>query len=69
MSLSQQTENNVDISSMINEVNAVLHKHLTSILTPLLQEKQSIQQILLNMPMVKQLQTEHFNLQKKHFII
>jgi len=49
----------IDISNMLNDVNKVLHNHLTNILTPMLQEKQNIQKILLNMPMVKQLQDEH----------
>ena len=42
MSVSQQKENNqdgIDISSMLNDVNKVLHQHLTNILTPMLQEK------------------------------
>ena len=57
----------VDISVMLTDINKVLHQHLTNILTPMLKEKQNIQQLLLNMPMVKQLQEEHFKLQKIHF--
>ena len=33
----------IDISNMLNDVNKVLHNHLTNILTPMLQEKQNIQ--------------------------
>ena len=44
---------------MLNDVNKVLHQHLTNLLTPMLREKQSIQQVLLNMPVVKKLQDEH----------
>ncbi len=60
--VSQKTEQNsdgIDISNMLNDVNKVLHQHLTGLLTPMLREKQSIRQVLLNMPMVKQLQDEH----------
>jgi len=60
--VSQKTEQNsdgIDISNMLNDVNKVLHQHLTGLLTPMLREKQSIHQVLLNMPMVKQLQDEH----------
>ena len=57
--VSQQTEQNgIDISNMLNDVNKVLHQHLTNLLTPMLREKQSIQQVLLNMPVVKKLQDE-----------
>ena len=72
MSVSQQKENNqdgIDISSMLNDVNKVLHQHLTNILTPMLQEKKSIQQVLLNMPMVKELQDQHLKSQQAVFAI
>ena len=66
MSVTQQTQQSqqhksegIDISSMLNDVNKVLHSHLTNILTPMIKEKNSIHNILLNMPMVKQLQEEH----------
>ncbi len=70
MSSTQRVErDSIDISSMINDVNKVLHSHLTNILTPMLQEKQNIQKILLNMPMVKQLQEEHLKSQQAVFAI
>lgn len=59
----------IDISNMLNDVNKVLHNHLTNILTPMLQEKQNIQKILLNMPMVKQLQDDHLKAQQAVYSI
>ena len=70
--VSQKTEQNsdgIDISNMLNDVNKVLHQHLTSLLTPMLREKQSIRQVLLNMPMVKQLQDEHLKAQQAVYAI
>ena len=73
MSVTQQSQQHknegIDISSMLNDVNKVLHSHLTNILTPMIQEKNSIHSILLNMPMVKQLQEEHLRAQQTVFII
>ena len=50
MSIEQQSHKNksegIDISSMLNDVNRVLHSHLTNILTPMIQEKNSIEIIL-----------------------
>ena len=76
MSVTQQTQQSnqhksegIDISSMLNDVNKVLHSHLTNILTPMIQEKNSIRSILLNMPMVKKLQEEHLRAQQTVFII
>ena len=68
--VSQHSEQNgIDISNMLNDVNKVLHQHLTGLLTPMLREKQSIQQVLLNMPMVKQLQDEHLKAQQAAYAI
>ena len=67
--LQNKQKEGIDISNMINDVNRVLHQHLTNILTPMLHEKKSIQQILLNMPMVKQLQDEHLKAQQAIFSI
>lgn len=70
--MAQKTEQNgegIDISNMINDVNKVLHQHLTGLLTPMLREKQSIRQVLLNMPMVKQLQEEHLKAQQTIYAI
>ena len=70
MSSTQQMENNsIDISSMLNDVNKVLHTHLNNILTPMLQEKQNIRKVLLNMPMVKHLQEEHLKSQQAAYAI
>ena len=73
MSIEQQSHKNksegIDISSMLNDVNRVLHSHLTNILTPMIQEKNSIHNILLNMPMVKKLQEEHLKAQQAVFAI
>ena len=51
-----EQKSSINFSSNLDALNHVV-----------LQEKHNIQQILLNMPMVKQLQAEHFNLQKVHF--
>ena len=73
MSVTQQSQQHksegIDISSMLNDVNKVLHSHLTNILTPMIKEKNSIHNILLNMPMVKQLQEEHLRAQQTVFAI
>ena len=63
MSLERENKEGIDISNMINDVNKILHQHLTNILSPMLQEKQSIRKVLLNMPMVKQLQEDHLKAQ------
>ena len=65
----QHKEEGIDISSMLNDVNKVLHSHLTNILSPMIKEKNSIHNILLNMPMVKQLQEEHLRAQQTVFAI
>ena len=67
--LQKEQKDGIDISNLINDVNRVLHQHLTNILTPMLNEKKSIQQVLLNMPMVKQLQDEHLRTQQAIFAI
>ena len=72
MSVSQQQEkkqDGIDISIMLNDVNKVLHQHLTNILTPMLKEKRNIQQVLLNMPMVKELQDQNLKSQQAVFAI
>ncbi len=63
----KQKEEGIDISNMLNDVNKVLHQHLSNLLTPMLKEKQSIQQVLLNMPMVKKLQEEHLKARQAVF--
>ena len=44
---------NMDLTNMLKDVNQVLHSHLSNILNPILLEKQTINQVLLNMPYVK----------------
>ena len=51
-------ENEIDISPMLKDINAVLKGHLTSLLGPIINEKNAIQNILLNMPYVKRLKAE-----------
>ena len=67
--LQREQKEGIDISNMLNDVNRVLHQHLTNILTPMMNEKKNIQQVLLNMPMVKQLQDEHLKAQQTIFAI
>ena len=58
----QETKTNqqgIDISPMLNDVNRVLHMHLTNLLNPVLSERQNIREILKNMPFVKNLVQEN----------
>ena len=45
--LQREQKEGIDISNMLNDVNRVLHQHLTNILTPIKKKKKSIQQVLL----------------------
>ena len=54
----QETKTNqqgLDISPMLNDVNRVLHMHLTNLLNPVLSERQNVREILKNMPFVRNL--------------
>ena len=51
--------NEIDIAPMLNDINKVLKGHLTSILSPMINEKNAIQNVLLNMPFVKNLKTHN----------
>ena len=51
MSNMTQSENEIDISPMLNDINKVLKGHLSSLLGPIINEKNAIQSVLLNMPM------------------
>ena len=64
MSTMTQSENEIDISPMLNDINKVLKGHLTSLLGPIINEKNAIQNILLNMPYVKRLKAENEVLRK-----
>ena len=58
----QETKSNqegIDISPMLNDVNRVLHMHLTNLLNPVLSERQNIREILKNMPFVRNLVQEN----------
>ena len=58
----QETKTNqqgIDISPMLNDVNRVLHMHLTNLLNPDLSERQNIRDILKNMPFVRNLAQEN----------
>ena len=37
--LQREQKEGIDISNMLNDVNRVLHQHLTNILTPMINEK------------------------------
>ena len=51
--------NEIDIAPMLNDINKVLKGHLTAILGPMINEKNAIQNVLLNMPYVKKLKTQN----------
>ncbi len=51
--------NEIDISPMLIDINKVLKGHLTAILGPMINEKNAIQNILLNMPYVNNLKKEN----------
>ena len=55
----------MDLTNMLKDVNQVLHSHLSNLLNPILLEKQTINQVLLNMPYVKQLDEQNQALRKK----
>ena len=60
-------ENEIDISPMLKDINAVLKGHLTSLLGPIINEKNAIHNILLNMPYVKRLKAENEVLRRHVF--
>ena len=62
-----QNENEIDISPMLNDINAVLKGHLSSLLGPIINEKNAIQNVLLNMPYVKRLKAENEVLRRHVF--
>ena len=54
----QETKTNQQvlyISPMLQDVNRVLHMHLTNLLNPVLSERQNVREILKNMPFVRNL--------------
>jgi len=67
MSTMAQNENEIDISPMLKDINKVLKGHLSSILGPIINEKNAIQSILLNMPYVKRLKAENEVLRRHVF--
>ena len=67
MSNMTQSENEIDISPMLNDINKVLKGHLSSLLGPIINEKNAIQSVLLNMPYVKRLKAENEVLRKHLF--
>ena len=54
-----QNENEIDITPMLKDINAVLKGHLSNLLGPIINEKNAIQNVLLNMPYVKRLKAEN----------
>ena len=67
MSNMAQHENEIDISPMLNDINKVLKGHLTNLLGPIINEKNAIQNVLLNMPSVKRLKAENDVLRRHIF--
>ena len=67
MSTMTQSENEIDISPMLKDINAVLKGHLSSLLGPIINEKNAIQSVLLNMPYVKRLKAENEVLRRHVF--
>ena len=62
-----QNENEIDIGPMLNDINKVLKGHLTNLLGPIINEKNAIRSVLLNMPYVKKLKQENDILKTKIF--
>jgi len=56
---SKTNQQGIDISPMLNDVNKVLHMHLTNLLNPVLSERQNVREILKNMPFVRNLAQEN----------
>lgn len=50
-----------ELSTMLKEINSVINNHLTNILTPVLEETNSINNILLNVPMIAKMRDD-FNI-------
>ena len=59
MSTQTQNQNEIDISPMLKDINTVLKGHLTTLLGPIINEKNAIHSVLLNMPYVKRLKAEN----------
>ena len=59
------SERNIDIGALLKDVNSVLHSHLSNLLNPILLERQSINQVLRNMPLVQELQQNLITLRSK----
>ena len=64
MSNISSESNEIDITPMLMDINKVLKGHLTTILGPMINEKNAIRNILLNMPYVQKLKSENSVLQK-----
>ena len=62
-----QNENEIDISPMLKDINTVLKGHLSNLLGPIINEKNAIQNVLLNMPYVKRLKAENEVLRRHVF--
>ena len=60
-----QNDNEIDIGPMLNDINKVLKGHLSNLLGPIINEKNAIMSVLLNMPYVKKLKQEN-NLLKRN---
>ena len=67
MSNMTERDNEIDISPMLNDINKVLKGHLSSLLGPIIHEKNTIQSILLNMPYVQRLKLENDTLRRNIF--
>ena len=61
------SENEIDITPMLKDINEVLKGHLSSLLGPIINEKNAIQNVLLNMPYVKRLKAENEVLKRHIF--
>ena len=62
-----KNDNEIDISPMLKDINMVLKGHLSSLLGPIINEKNAIQNVLLNMPYVKRLRAENEVLKRHVF--
>jgi len=54
-----------ELSKMLKEINDVMNNHLTNILTPVLEETNNINKILLNVPMISKMRNDFVELNQK----
>ena len=64
-SYSMNKSHKQELSTMLKEINSVINNHLTNILTPVLEETNNINSILLNVPMIAKMRDDFKILNQK----